>query len=360
MAVKRSSAPATSDLSPSGSSEVELSGALHEVSNALTVVMGWLAEAREKLAPGAVREALDVAYTHARRGHAVARRAIGAPVADAGEVRSAVSLARDAILGARQEASRKGVQVELDGPEDDGLVCDAGYALQILMNLLLNAIAFSPEGGVVHVGVVSSSGEILFSVHDEGPGVPEDLRDRIFQGGDSRRPGGSGIGLAYCYGLAATVGGRLSLATTERGARFELSWPAGEAPSTTLQRVVSPATLRGMRVLVLEDDVAVTCLLELGLGSQGVEMVSVANSKALLEAAARNGGYDAALLDFSPIEADPAGVFAELRLAQPDIPILLMSGSSMASEVDSAVFGWIRKPFELAEVYEALRRIAAT
>src|SRR5690606_27255644 len=56
--------------------DLDLAGTLHEVSNALTVVLGWVAEARDKLPPGEVRDALEIAYSHAHRGHAAARRAI--------------------------------------------------------------------------------------------------------------------------------------------------------------------------------------------------------------------------------------------------------------------------------------------
>src|SRR3954467_8341123 len=74
--------------------ERDLAGALHEVSNALTVVLGWLDNARAGL-DGRALEAVEVARAHASLGHAIARRAIGAPVTDGSELRSAQSLVRD-------------------------------------------------------------------------------------------------------------------------------------------------------------------------------------------------------------------------------------------------------------------------
>ncbi|HKQ70859.1 MAG TPA: sensor histidine kinase, partial [Polyangiaceae bacterium] len=61
--------------------ERDLAGALHEVSNALTVVLGWLDNARAN-ADGAALEAIEVARAHAGLGHAIARRAVGAPIGD--------------------------------------------------------------------------------------------------------------------------------------------------------------------------------------------------------------------------------------------------------------------------------------
>ena len=57
-----------------------MAGALHEVSNALTVVLGWLDVALAQLAAGSAREAIEIAHTHARLGHGLARSAIGVPM----------------------------------------------------------------------------------------------------------------------------------------------------------------------------------------------------------------------------------------------------------------------------------------
>jgi len=95
--------------------ERDLAGALHEVSNALTVVLGWLDNARVSL-DGAALEAVEVARAHASLGHAIARRAVGAPVTDGSEMRGAISLVRDTVRGVSPIAQRRGVPMEI---EDD-------------------------------------------------------------------------------------------------------------------------------------------------------------------------------------------------------------------------------------------------
>jgi hypothetical protein len=90
--------------------EADLAGALHEVSNALTVVLGWLDAAHAKLPPGDERDAVEVARTHARLGHRVAREAIGAEVFPGGtSERAAKSLAPCALVGVAPQAERRGV-----------------------------------------------------------------------------------------------------------------------------------------------------------------------------------------------------------------------------------------------------------
>jgi len=69
--------------------------ALHEVSNSLTVVLGWLDRAKSQMPHGEAHAAIDVALSHARLGHSIARRAIGAEVQEGNVTRSALSVARE-------------------------------------------------------------------------------------------------------------------------------------------------------------------------------------------------------------------------------------------------------------------------
>ncbi len=104
---------------------------------------------------------------------------------------------------------------------------------QVLSNLLSNAIKFSPPGDVV---TLSSRGErrrVIITVSDNGPGIPEDFRDRLFQkftqfdASATRRSGGSGLGLSIASGLVEGMNGRLTLDTeVTRGATFHVELPA--------------------------------------------------------------------------------------------------------------------------------------
>lgn len=335
--------------------ERDLAGALHEVSNALTVVLGWLDNARMATGGDAV-EAIEVARSHAILGHAIARRAVGAALQEGNEVRSAMSLVRETVRGISPIADRRGVRVIVDDEVEDVLLPDPSFAQQILINLLLNAIAFTPHGEAIRLTLRNERNRFLFRVKDDGPGIPPEQRDRIFSVGPSRRPGGAGIGLAHSYDLAASRGGSLALMDGGAGACFELRWPVGDAPSTTLSRSLAPKELDGLRVAVLEDDPAVMSLLEFGLTSRGVELFTLATRKEL-DAFVRSGTpVDAALIDLSPIAADPDGAIALLRRHSPNAALFLISGTAICATTTHVVAGWIRKPFELGEIYQALGR----
>lgn len=353
-----------SELSISPVSETELQGALHEVSNALTVVLGWLGNAREQLPPGPARDSLEIAYAHARRGHRVARRAIGATVSPSGEadspaVRHAVAVAKEAVLATDREAAAAGVRVAVRELEMDALIEGADDALQILMNLVLNAISFSPPGSEITVGTGREEQTLLFRVSDQGPGVPNDTQDRLFARGHSLRPGGAGVGLAHSHAMAEARGGKLRLLPSERGACFELRWPPAEAQSQTMQKPPSREGLRGLRVLLLEDDAAVMTMVQFGLESRGA-FVSAATSAAAFDQLTEGPDiFDAALVDFSPIQHDAARALQKLQAKKGPVPVILISGSAIAPDADLPLAAWVQKPFELGELYDALTEVRA-
>jgi CheY-like chemotaxis protein len=336
----------------------DLAGALHEVSNTLTVVLGWLDAAKRDIPAGVAHEAIDVALSHARLGHAIARRAIGAEVPDANVTRSALSVARDAVVGVAQEAARRGVRVRTaDEGSDDLLVVAAPVAQQILMNLLLNAVHFSPPGASVTLSVESAPQSMFFRVTDAGPGIPPSRAASLFHSPESTRPGGAGIGLRHAHALAARHGGTLVLSRTgSSGSEFELAWPIGDAPSRA-HRSVPPQSLDGLRVLLLEDDPAVQALIDLGLSARGAT-VGAASTLEELTKMVQHGVFDVALLDLSPLGDDPSAALSLIEGAQRGLPIVIISGS-VAPHVDApSIAAWVRKPFEVGELVQALTRVA--
>ncbi len=341
----------------------DLAGALHEVSNALTVVLGWLDVARAKLPQGPGREALEVARTHARLGYGIARQAIGAEVPESGSGQGTLrATARTAITGVTPEAQRRGVEILLEADSaGHGLISDVGVALQILTNLLLNALAFTPRGSRVTLSIREDAQHAVFSVSDEGPGIPEERARCIFEGPVSTRRGGAGVGLRHSHGLAELHGGSLCVAAgIGRGACFELRWPISEARSSARPQAAVTTNVRGARVLVVEDDAAVRSLIELALEARGAGTVLVGNQRELDQAmhAAR---FDIALVDLSPIAADAGAALARLRAANPGISIILISGvaSGVPVELERDVSAWVRKPFEMGEVLDVMGRLLA-
>ncbi len=334
-----------------------MAGALHEVSNALTVVLGWLDVAHARLEPGPARDAVDVARTHARLGHGVSRSAIGAEAPVSSAQASARSVAESALTGVGPQAAQRGVELDLQSSESgSALLGSVGALLQILTNLLLNAIDFSPQKSTVCLTLREDAGALVFAVSDEGPGIDPARVATLLTAPTSTRRGGAGVGLRHSAALSRANGGSLSVARTSPGACFELRWPVAELRTGTTPKRVKKPTVMGARVLVVEDDEAVRSLVELALEARGAEATVVASREEFDAVLASGAELDAALVDLSPLAADACGAFAQLRARHPGIPVILISGvaSGVPDHLACDVSAWVRKPFEMGEVLAVL------
>jgi CheY-like chemotaxis protein len=334
---------------------------LHEVSNALTVVLGWLDGARSALPASAEREAVEIALAHARLGYRIARRAIGAEISDVERERNAASVGRDAVLAVTPEARRRHVQVHfIDRAHGNELVRDAPTVLQILLNLLLNALSFSPDETTVTLSVDSDGDTVRFEVSDEGPGIAPERAQNLLLGPDSTRRGGAGIGLRHSAVLAETCGGELSLSRISDGTTFVLSWPLTLSRTDSRAPTAPRAVLSGARVLVVEDDAAVMSLIELALEARGATVLAARSADEVAELLARRDSISAALVDLSPLATRADAILSELA-GSAGVPVVLISGvaSGVPDGLEHHVQAWVRKPFEMGEIIDVLCRLIA-
>jgi len=113
----------------------------------------------------------------------------------------------------------------------------------VLVNLVENAIKYSPDGGTIEVGVGADDGHVRFWVRDEGLGIPEGEEKRIFEKfyrldpQMSRGVGGTGLGLYICNELVGRMGGRIWVeANGKKGSKFMFELRAAEATLTAESR----------------------------------------------------------------------------------------------------------------------------
>jgi len=125
-----------------------------------------------------------------------------------------VALARTTLERFRPRADAKRITLELSADDDLPLVpCDPDRIVQVLANLLDNALKFTPPGGRVRVELARQEGAVAVRVRDTGPGIPSDEIDRVFErffkGDRARSSAGSGLGLAIVKHLVQLHGGRV-------------------------------------------------------------------------------------------------------------------------------------------------------
>ena len=125
----------------------------------------------------------------------------------------------DSVIGLLDSrAEMAGVALSREFP-DESLVfdCDREQMMQVLLNLVLNALSFVPAGGRIVVRAARAAGEARIVVADSGPGVPPELRQRIFDPFFSRREGGIGLGLTIVQQIVQVHGGGIEVDESEWG-----------------------------------------------------------------------------------------------------------------------------------------------
>jgi DNA-binding NtrC family response regulator len=113
--------------------------------------------------------------------------------------------------------------------------------------------------------------------------------------------------------------------------------------------------LLGTRILLVEDDDAVIDLLDTALTARGADVVSIRHRRDL-RVALSTGPFDAALFDISPIQDDIRGAVASARDASAGMRVVLISGSAVQvpSLPEAWISAWVRKPFEISEIIQAI------
>jgi signal transduction histidine kinase/DNA-binding response OmpR family regulator len=301
------------------------------------------------------------------------------------------SIIERAAAGVRVIASNKGVSIRVRESSDElpPVRADDERLQQILTNLLMNAIKFTPQGGSIWIDAAalqtSSGTEVVFRVEDTGVGLtPSQLArvwDRFYQveSSSTRRFGGAGLGLSIVRRLVELHGGRVEAASAGvgRGSTFAVYLPAASAGEAVMPQarpapelpVAASSPLFGATtadesaplVLVVEDDVHIATVLRTYLDADGYRVEIAQDGHAAIEAARRLRPF-AITLDISLPKLDGWSVLNALKRepATSDIPVVVVS------IVDNRDFGlvlgatdYLVKPIDHERLRNALRSLNA-
>ena len=264
------------------------------------------------------------------------------------------------------------------------VVTDGNRLDQILNNLLSNALKYTPAGGSITLEAkelpAAGAGQPVFrfTVSDTGIGMAPEFLDKIFlpfEREDTSMTGqtaGVGLGMAITHNIVQMMGGRIEVESTPgKGSRFTVTLPcalpedevAPAAPDAG--QAGSGFTLRGLRLLLAEDNLLNREIATELLSLEGAEITPAENGREAVElfAAAEPGRFDAILMDIQMPELDGYAATREIRrLPRPDaatIPILAMTANAFEEDIAAAraagMNGHIAKPFDLGRVTQALR-----
>lgn len=216
----------------------------HELRTPLTSISGSLGLIAGGVVgdiPDDVRELVDIAKINTERLTLLVNDILDLDKLAAGkldvvcEQHDLRTIIRQSLVQIRGYAERFSITVVID--ENDFVApvivnVDASRVLQVMANLLSNAIKFSPSGQNVEVFLGVADGDAKVSVHDHGPGIQEDFRERIFEkfaqadGADTRARGGTGLGLSISKAIVERLGGTIGFDTSPgNGSTFYFALP---------------------------------------------------------------------------------------------------------------------------------------
>jgi CheY-like chemotaxis protein len=256
------------------------------------------------------------------------------------------------------------------------LQADPDRVQQVAWNLLSNAVKFTPVEGRISVAAERAGAMIELSVADNGPGISAAFLPRVFDrfsqqnAGIAREHGGMGLGLAIVRHITELHGGSVHVESEEGvGARFRVRLPIAAPvsswllpPATHLQQ----AQLKGVRVVVVDDDADAREVVEKILKSQGASVIaggSAARAYALLT----EERPDLLICDIAMPNEDGLAFIARVRsdcdAAIASIPALALTAYAREQDRERTLaagfHSFLPKPFSAAELVRIVRQLAS-
>ena len=280
--------------------------------------------------------------------------------------------------------SKKDLSLTLDtvGVENEDVIADPLRLEQILINVLANAVKFTPDGGQIGLWIVQKDtapagyADFEFHIKDNGIGMSEEFQKHIFEQFARERTStvskiqGTGLGMAITKSLVDMMGGRITVKSEQgKGSEFTISlrFPVGEAKAGQMIPVSKASDFTGKKLLVVEDNELNLEIASTLLEEAGFEVDTAGNGKIAVEKveAASAGRYDLILMDVQMPEMDGYEATRRIR-ALPDkkkaaIPIVAMTANAFEEDqknaLNAGMNGHIAKPLDIQKLFQVLSEL---
>lgn len=264
--------------------------------------------------------------------------------------------ATDEIMGMAKEADVRVLNRVSDQLQPMMVAPDK--IVQVMTNILSNAIKFSPEGDCVELNATVQESFVRFSVTGGGSGIPLDQSHKLFgkfqqlDSSDSRRHGGTGLGLAICKALVDQHGGKIGFHNNIEGCTFwfELPYITGAKSACPQDVAVHRSEFNSVpHILLVEDDADLAQVLVAQLTAEGY-LLTVASTVASALDSLENSRPDLILLDLLLPDGHGSEIINHLSRQTPEllIPFVVITGSDGPLDCkQTALVELIPKPFHL-------------
>jgi PAS domain S-box-containing protein len=345
----------------------------HELRTPLTAIsgsLGLITGGKLGELPAQVLSMVDIAHKNSLRLSHLINDLLDIEKLSAGKMHfdmqqhSVMPLIIQAIEANRGYGAERQVELRFIGkPVEADVRVDSQRLMQVLSNLISNAVKYSPEKGAVEVSAELHQKTIRVTVTDHGPGIPEEFHARIFQkfaqadSSDTRQKAGTGLGLAITRELVERMGGWIGFDSVEgQGASFYFELPQLKASDyeADIVPLVASAPV-GPGILVVEDETDVAHLLGLMLTRAGYA-VDIVNSGAEALEALQGNRYSAMTLDLMLPDISGLDIIRKVRgdPEMTDLPIVVVSAKMEDGRLeingDAEGVEWLAKPFDEARL----------
>jgi PAS domain S-box-containing protein len=268
--------------------------------------------------------------------------------------------------------------VQVSSIVEDGetlINCSPVHIQKVIMNLVMNAVeAVSSTGGSVRVSTRCQRPEsgtdddgrdeaIILEVSDDGPGIPEENQDHIFEPFYTRKvmgKKGTGLGLTVVWNVVREHGGHIELESNAGGTTFRIFLPVERELAPARGQVDDEADLQGKgRILVVDDEPLQRDIAGKMLRAFGYEVEAVSSGEEAI-AFLRQREVDLVLLDMlMPPGINGLQTYIEITAYRPGQKALIVSGFSESSDVKEAmrlgVGGFVKKPYTIRQIARAIK-----
>ncbi len=277
---------------------------------------------------------------------------------------------RDAVRDTMRLAAptlQSNIRVTMDLPPEPVIVeGDQGQLQQALINIVLNARDAMPEGGTIAIELHANPAVTTLLVSDDGPGMTEETRTRIFEPFYTTKPAGSGtgLGMAITYGIVQGHHGTVAVMTTlGEGTTFVITLPL-LPPNAGHRTDESFSTRDGDLILVVDDDDMVRRAAHATLAQIGYNVVEARDGATAIQLLkARPDRFAAVLLDLVMPGMTGSQTFRGLAAIRPDLPVIVCTAYAADAHIDTDVkrriAGLIQKPFSSQRLERALAAVGA-
>src|SRR3989338_6817901 len=261
----------------------------------------------------------------------------------------------------------------------DNIPCihgDSNQMEQVLMNLFVNAMDAMPDGGTIIIGtefveiernnhvhpLLSSGKYILMRVTDTGTGIPEEIKDKIFNPffTTKEQGKGTGLGLAMVYGIVKEHKGVLNVKSkTGKGTTFEIYLPPSDAAIYEIVKTSDHLLTANARILVVDDEKDILNFMKEIIEGAGYKLLAADNPYYALEIFGEVAdNIDLVITDIVMPLMDGRKLIKHFKTFKPAIKAIAISGYDAArNREDADIDAFISKPFEKDSLLSAIRKV---